>query len=392
MCNAMKPSGTFQLVAIQPVQHRNGECRLPPNIDVNNKIVYIIEVICDPVDLYRQLRELTDNTPAGILVNISEVEPHSPNSAMFCSYHGNGDHASHSPVMMGMLPDRFYAFATELGSRTNVMVNLSRSEERFGGINRISMSHDSTWGPDRHLSFKPDVVAPGVNIFSTAPARLDKYETRSGTSMATPYVAGAIALYLQHHRDEPRKTPVEIRQVLQNAAYPIFSQISRTHPDVAPIAHQGAGFLSVVRMITGKIRVSPSAIPLGDSNNHEWIRDGIRVVPLRITNVDTVARKFYITYHPMQAVRMAWDPQTNRPLLARQSVHVPVEYPTSSIIIGPGATEEVSITIWEPRDLPASWNWVYSGYMAVDTRPIFHLTAQRINRIYSLPWTSRKHQ
>ena len=60
---------------------------------------------------------------------------------------------------------------------------------------------------------KPDVVAPGIDITST---RLGGgYVSKSGTSMATPHVAGAAALLLQVH---PDWTPAMIKNELESTA------------------------------------------------------------------------------------------------------------------------------------------------------------------------------
>ncbi len=60
---------------------------------------------------------------------------------------------------------------------------------------------------------KPDILAPGVAIRSTVPG--GGYEAWSGTSMATPHMAGAAVLLRQLHPDWP---PLLVKAVLMNNA------------------------------------------------------------------------------------------------------------------------------------------------------------------------------
>ncbi|MFI8088560.1 S8 family peptidase [Streptomyces sp. NPDC086080] len=56
-----------------------------------------------------------------------------------------------------------------------------------------------------------DLFAPGVSVTSASAAGDTARVTRSGTSMASPHVAGAAALYLAGHR---RATPAQVAKVL----------------------------------------------------------------------------------------------------------------------------------------------------------------------------------
>jgi len=107
----------------------------------------------------------------------------------------------------------------------------------------------SSKGPSAKLaSIKPDVVAPGVSIRSTY--LNGGYATLSGTSMATPHVAGAAALLRAIH---PGWSPADVKSALMLYAKPLaYEQMA-----------QGAGRIDVARAAEGTIFASPASISFG---------------------------------------------------------------------------------------------------------------------------------
>jgi len=111
------------------------------------------------------------------------------------------------------------------------------------------MTSFSSRGPNtKNLAIKPDVVAPGLSILSSYPG--NRYVTLSGTSMATPHVAGAAALLKSLHHDW---TPAQIKLALMNNAKPVLDEIMAG----------GEGRIDAYAAATGNLVIDPPSISLG---------------------------------------------------------------------------------------------------------------------------------
>ncbi len=108
------------------------------------------------------------------------------------------------------------------------------------------------------LQLKPEVSAPGVNVLSSVPAREGFWATFSGTSMATPMVAGASALLLQQH---PGWTPAQVKSALVLTGDPAYSDTTRTRE--APTMREGGGLINIPRANNPLIFDAPTTVSFG---------------------------------------------------------------------------------------------------------------------------------
>ena len=82
----------------------------------------------------------------------------------------------------------------------------------------VAQYNDYPYSPGSNTAIgliRPDVCAPGVNIKSLDYSNNTGYTLKNGTSMATPCVAGTIALMLSK---EPELTPAQIDEILERTA------------------------------------------------------------------------------------------------------------------------------------------------------------------------------
>ena len=81
--------------------------------------------------------------------------------------------------------------------------------------NGFNLASFSSRGPTADGRIKPDITAPGYQITAAEAGSTNGYVTYSGTSMATPFVSGTVALMLQ---ENPNLTPQEVKDILMNTA------------------------------------------------------------------------------------------------------------------------------------------------------------------------------
>ena len=117
---------------------------------------------------------------------------------------------------------------------------------------------------------RPDVCAPGVNIKSLDWNTTNGYCLKSGTSMATPCVAGTIALMLSKDHE---LTPAQIDEILERTAIPLS-------------AHKSNDFGS------GRIDALAAVNAVGDDGINEINTNGMSVYPNPASDFITIVETF----------------------------------------------------------------------------------------------------
>ena len=118
-------------------------------------------------------------------------------------------------------------------------------------------SEFSSWGVSPDLRLKPEIAAPGGNVFSAIPN--GAYEQTSGTSMATPQMAGISAIVLQRVQSDPLFASMSARDkadVVQNlimgTARPLTDAAQTSGALYSP-RKQGAGLVDALAATTSSV-------------------------------------------------------------------------------------------------------------------------------------------
>jgi subtilisin family serine protease len=128
------------------------------------------------------------------------------------------------------------------------------------------MASFSSRGPSQDKLIKPDVAAPGVDVLSSGygggayPGPFTGFGAVSGTSMATPHVAGSAALLKQLH---PSWTPAQIKSALMTTATENV-WLDSNQSVRAGVVDRGAGRVDLTKAGTPGLTLDQASLSAGE--------------------------------------------------------------------------------------------------------------------------------
>lgn len=197
-------------------KNKNGVKGVAPKIDLYAYRVFGAYTIGDTSNVLKGIEEAISQKIDVINLSLSDVSDSENHALSF---------AVNNAVLAGVV------VVSTAGNTGSV-----RGSIRAPGTSRLGISvgnsnladevdSSSSRGPSRpNFDIKPDIVAPGTDIFSTMPryskndsimVYKDAYKRETGTSQAVPYIAGIVALIKQAH---PDWTPMDIKVAISNTA------------------------------------------------------------------------------------------------------------------------------------------------------------------------------
>lgn len=225
------------------------------------------------------------------------------------------------------------------------------------------MSITSSWGMPFELDIKPAFAAPGANILSTWPLDKGGYQIQSGTSMATPFVAGVYALLI-----EARKTrdPAVLQRVISSVSKPNTYNAASSSL-LAPVAWQGAGLIQAFDAAKVTTLLSIQSIAFNDTDHFQPDHT------FTITNTASIPQTYKLGYVNTATVYTffsgdIWNFATPTPPLADDgAAGAIITFSQTTITIPPNTSSNISLTALAPQGLNATRLPVYGGYITINS-------------------------
>ncbi|KAI9203335.1 peptidase S8/S53 domain-containing protein [Polychytrium aggregatum] len=280
----------------------------------------------------------------------------------------NGNAALPGGAITGVDAKKIFA---ALATNANAQFTFSSDIQAFPQLTAGTVSSFSSGGIGAELEIKPDIGAPGGRILSTisqfaaqtSKSVMNDYAVYDGTSMATPYFSGSIALFLEGYRKNGKTGPKfeDVRTAFQNNAK-VTLAYNTTLPNTVGL--QGSGLVNVYQAITNNfLTVSPSRVTLKDGYLSQT-----KTFTLTITN--TGDKKTAVTLSHLPAALINNVQQGDDQLI--ESIQYADQAATAlfrglpsdnTVTIPPHGSKKIQVVIKPPAGADANALPVYSGYI-----------------------------
>ena len=244
----------------------------------------------------------------------------------------------------------------DLHPGTLVSIDTSPTLGSVPATSLVGVSNFSSVGPNMDFSIKPDLVAMGENVYSSATTNTSAtlsdptgFTTASGTSFATPMVAGAAAALLQHFPTLQHQ-PLAIKSLLTTTA---TGNVTVDGTNAANVLQAGSGLLNMGNAVAATAVFSPTSLSFG---LHPYTGSYSYSLPLAITNISSSSDQF--TLGVTQVVSGA-----------------SITFDQNNISIGAGSTATVNVSI-QVSAAPSSVG--FQGFVTA--------TSSNTSFVYRLPY------
>lgn len=243
------------------------------------------------------------------------------------------------------------------------------------------MSNFTSYGPVSNLAFKPDIAAPGGNIWSLQ--NNNGYVNMSGTSMASPFIAGSQALLVQAMNDKngefyelyQKMSKSERAALMKNLEMNTANiEVDVDHDSVIESPRrQGAGLVNVEAAINAVLH-NPSTV--SGSNDYPGVelkdfKDREHQFTLKFTNRTNKDLEYSLNENGKfsDVYTSATDATTN--VLFEKKIAGASVKPNEKIVVPANSTKEVTMTLSLPTDFKE--NQYVEGFMTFTGSDNSHL-------------------
>lgn len=244
-------------------------------------------------------------------------------------------------------------------SFSNTAYNAASPLNLAGGL----MSNFSTFGPTNDFRLKPQLSAPGGLILSTFVLENEGYAVMSGTSMATPFMAGCYALIKSQN---PTLTVNETYSLMMNVGKPVpwFYDPSM----LSSAVHQGPGLIDAYKAITSETLILPSQLSLPNTLT--------TTANITIKNRSNKPKTYTLGHMP--AGLADFSNALTAPLFP---IYANITFETPSIDIPANSAKDIVLRVVPPMNVHFGASPIYSGFVIV-TDEVGNYTVPYIGR----PW------